>query len=54
MADSSSAPDTALRLFGKPEVHGERRLGVGLALAESVEEARGKANAVAGAVRVTL
>ena len=54
LGEALSAPDTALRLFGKPEVHGERRLGVGLALAESVEEARAKANAVAGAVRVTL
>ena len=36
-------PDTALRLFGKPEVRGHRRMGVALALAQSVEEARTKA-----------
>lgn len=44
-------PDTELRLFGKPEVDGERRMGVALALGESVEQARSKA--VAAAARVT-
>ena len=34
------APDTALRLFGKPEVRGKRRMGVTLALGEGVEAAR--------------
>lgn len=34
------APDTALRLFGKPEVRGHRRMGVTLARADSVERAR--------------
>ena len=33
-------PDTALRLFGKPEVRGKRRMGVALARAGSVETAR--------------
>ena len=32
--------DTALRLFGKPEVRGHRRMGVTLARADSVERAR--------------
>src|SRR5690606_15251600 len=36
-------PDTALRLFGKPEVHGRRRMGVTLALDASVETAKDKA-----------
>jgi phosphoribosylglycinamide formyltransferase 2 len=36
-------PDTALRLFGKPEVRGHRRMGVSLALGSSIEEARAKA-----------
>lgn len=35
--------DTALRLFGKPEVDGQRRMGVALARGESVELARAKA-----------
>jgi phosphoribosylglycinamide formyltransferase 2 len=36
-------PDTAIRLFGKPEVRGHRRMGVSLALGGSIEEARAKA-----------
>jgi phosphoribosylglycinamide formyltransferase 2 len=36
-------PDTALRLFGKPEVRGHRRMGVSLALAGSIDEARAQA-----------
>ena len=39
-------PDTALRLFGKPEVRGHRRMGVALALAESIDAARAKARAM--------
>jgi len=36
-------PDTAIRLFGKPEVRGHRRMGVSLALGSSIDEARAKA-----------
>ncbi len=36
-------PDTELRLFGKPVVQGRRRMGVALARAETVDEARQKA-----------
>jgi phosphoribosylglycinamide formyltransferase 2 len=36
-------PDTAVRLFGKPEVRGHRRMGVSLALGASIDEARAKA-----------
>lgn len=39
-------PDTAVRLFGKPEVRGHRRMGVSLALGASIEEARAKARAM--------
>lgn len=39
-------PDTAIRLFGKPEVHGHRRMGVSLALGASIDEARAKARAM--------
>lgn len=49
-----AAPDTQLRLFGKPEVHGERRLGVALALGGELEEARAKAIAAAAAVEPRL
>ena len=47
-------PDTQVRLFGKPEVAGERRVGVALALAESIDDARSKALAAASAVDVVL
>ncbi|MEM1416961.1 MAG: formate-dependent phosphoribosylglycinamide formyltransferase [Myxococcota bacterium] len=47
-------PDTALRLFGKPEIDGHRRLGVGLARGATLEEARAKAKAVAVGVTVVL
>ena len=41
-----AAPDTALRLFGKPEVRGHRRMGVSLALGANIDEARTKARAM--------
>ena len=47
-------PDTALRLFGKAEVRGERRLGVALALGSTLDEARKKAKQVAGTVHTVL
>jgi phosphoribosylglycinamide formyltransferase 2 len=47
-------PDTQVRLFGKPEVRGERRMGVCLARASSIDEARQKANAAARAITYTL
>jgi phosphoribosylglycinamide formyltransferase 2 len=43
-------PDTALRLFGKPEVRGHRRMGVSLALGDSVEAARAKARKMTATV----
>ncbi len=46
--------DTQLRLFGKPEVHGHRRMGVALALAEGIEAARAKAARAAAAVTIKL
>ncbi len=44
-------PDTQLRLFGKPEIVGKRRMGVALALGATIEQAREKARRAAGAVR---
>ncbi len=46
--------DTQLRLFGKPEVKGERRMGVALALDNSIEQAVEKAKRAASAVTTTL
>ncbi|MDO8863748.1 formate-dependent phosphoribosylglycinamide formyltransferase [Haliea sp. E1-2-M8] len=54
LAAALAEPDTDLRLFGKPEVRGERRLGVGLARAATVEQAVQKALRVVGAIAVTL
>ncbi len=36
-------PGTQMRIFGKPEIHGHRRMGVILATAGNVDEARAKA-----------
>ncbi len=47
-------PDTQVRLFGKPAVEGERRMGVVLALGNSVEEARRRANDAAAKVKFDL
>lgn len=49
-----SQPDTQMRIFGKPEVHGHRRMAVMLARANSVEEARAKANKAYEALEITL
>lgn len=54
LAAALSAPDTELRLFGKPEVQGERRLGVALALADTVPEAVDKALQAIAQIKVTL
>lgn len=43
LEDALAIEDVQLRLFGKPEVHGHRRMGVVLARAESVEAALAKA-----------
>jgi phosphoribosylglycinamide formyltransferase 2 len=48
------APDTQLRLFGKPEVKGKRRLGVALARGTDVENAKEKALKAAAAVSIEL
>lgn len=38
-----SEPGTDMRIFGKPEINGHRRMGVILATADTLEEARAKA-----------
>ena len=47
-------PDTQLRLFGKPEVSGQRRMGVALARGDSLQEARDRANQVVADLEVSL
>jgi len=49
-----SEPDVQIRIFGKPEVVGHRRLGVILANADTVEEARAKANRAYDKLKVTV
>lgn len=49
-----SEPLTDIRLFGKPEVSGQRRMGVALARGETIEQAIDKAKKVSQAVNVEL
>ncbi|MFQ0970922.1 formate-dependent phosphoribosylglycinamide formyltransferase [Gilliamella sp. BG1] len=49
-----SEPQTDLRLFGKPEVKGTRRMGVALARASTVKEATNKAINVTKQLKITL
>ncbi|MGV2830149.1 formate-dependent phosphoribosylglycinamide formyltransferase [Myxosarcina sp. GI1(2024)] len=50
VAEALTIPDTKIRLFGKPNSRPNRRLGVALARANTIEEARQKATAVASRV----
>ena len=54
LREALAEPDTQLRLFGKPEVDGQRRMGVALALDEGIELAVAKAVRAAAAVQVKL
>lgn len=54
VADALRAPDTALRLFGKPVVEGHRRVAVTLARGEDVEAARATARDAAAALKIEL
>ena len=49
-----SQPDTTIKLFGKPEVSGRRRMGVALARDKSVEEAKLRAIGVAKAIKFEI
>lgn len=52
LAQALSEPDTQLRLFGKPEIAGRRRMGVAIARGNTLEEAINKAKQSADAVSV--
>ena len=54
LAAALAEPGTDLRLFGKPEVRGRRRMGVALARGQDIAEAKAKALAVVAQVRVSL
>lgn len=47
-------PSTQIRIFGKPEVHGHRRMGVILAKADTLEEARAKASRAYEALKINV
>ena len=47
-------PDTQIRLFGKPNVDGKRRMGVALARDTDIEKARAKARQASAAIEVSL
>ncbi|MBW3077963.1 formate-dependent phosphoribosylglycinamide formyltransferase [Bifidobacterium sp. 81T8] len=47
-------PDTDLRIFAKPEVHGHRRMAVALAIGSSADDARAKAAHVADTLDITV
>jgi len=54
IAEALVEAGTEVRIFGKPEVRGERRLAVALASAESVDGAREKARRVAQNIQIKV
>ncbi len=54
VAEALDEPDTMLRLFGKPEVQGERRMAVTLARAATLESAIAKACRAAASLSIEL
>ena len=54
IAQALAEPLTDIRLFGKPEVSGKRRMGVALARSDSAESAVEKAKQVVAKIGVTL
>ncbi|NJL84942.1 MAG: formate-dependent phosphoribosylglycinamide formyltransferase [Leptolyngbyaceae cyanobacterium SM1_1_3] len=54
VAKALQVPTSRLRLFGKPRCHQNRRLGVALALGDTVEEARARATRCAKQVQIIL
>ncbi|WP_154224403.1 formate-dependent phosphoribosylglycinamide formyltransferase [Marinicella rhabdoformis] len=54
VSDALAQPGTQLRLFGKPEINGKRRLGVCLSTARSLNSARKKAADMAEQISINL
>ncbi len=54
VAEALAEPDTQLRLFGKPQVKGRRRMGVTLARDADIAAARDKAVRAAACLRVEM
>lgn len=54
LSQALHAEDTKLRLFGKPEINGSRRLGVALALSKDIDTAIAKAVNAASSVEIKM
>lgn len=54
LSEVLSQLDTQMRLFGKPNVSGQRRMAVTLARGADIQEARSKAHKAASAVEIAL
>lgn len=54
LAEALAEPDTQIKLFGKPDISGRRRMGVAIARAETIEQALEKAKKAANAVQVSF
>ena len=52
--EAMSQPGSDIRIFGKPEVSGKRRLAVALARGDTIEDAREKARQAAALVRIDV
>lgn len=53
LAQALAYPDTQIRLFGKPEINGHRRLGIALTKDENINNAIEKAINVAKSIEIT-
>lgn len=54
IAAALAEPGTEVRVFGKPEVHGKRRLAVALALGATLDEALARARRAAAAIEIDI
>jgi phosphoribosylglycinamide formyltransferase 2 len=54
LVEALAVPESQVRLFGKPECKGHRRLGVAIATGETPEEAKERARAVAAAITISI
>ncbi len=54
VAEALGVEESQVRLFGKPEVSGRRRLGVAIATGDTADEARDRARAVASRIEMRV
>ncbi|MFC3850546.1 formate-dependent phosphoribosylglycinamide formyltransferase [Corynebacterium hansenii] len=54
LAEAMAVPETDVRIFGKPEAHDRRRMGVAVSTAEDVDAARENAFKAASALSVSV